>query len=128
MFAPVPLQKDCWIRIPGQFENGTQVDLFDPQATESTTIPPAIKWGPEMRWQKYISNIYDAPNDNLLRAWGRYYCRLYNTTRNLPKGARLATLEIHYMYRRVHKYGEVTSPLQDDLLWSHWCFEEYAPK
>ena len=128
MFSPVPLQKDGWIRIPGQFEDGTQLDLFDLQAAESATVPPAINWGPDMRWQKYISNIYDDPNDNLLRAWGRYYCRLYNTAGNLPRGARLATLEIHYMFRRVYKYGEAISPLQDDLLWSHWCFEEYAPK
>jgi hypothetical protein len=39
----------------------------------------------------------------------------------------LATMEIRYVYRYVHHPGESDNPLQSDLIWSHWCFDEYAP-
>jgi hypothetical protein len=131
MFAPLPLQQDGWIRIPGLFEDGSTYDLFDPQAKnsrDSSTTPPAVKWGPDMRWQKYVENINRHRDHEMLLALGRYYCWLYNTSYDLPEGSRLATLEIHFMYRRIHAYGEPANPLEDDLLWSHWCYDEYAPK
>jgi hypothetical protein len=125
MFAPTPLQIDGWLTVGGHFEDGRDAELF--ALRPNGEQPPAVEWGPAMRWYKYVENINDSRDDRLLRALGRYYCRQYNTVDNLPVGARLATLEVHYRYRYVHRPGEPVQPLASDLLWSHWCFDEYAP-
>jgi hypothetical protein len=118
LFAPLPLQIDGRITVPGRFEDGASFDLYAAQ-----TARPM--WGPEMRWRKFEENINNYRSDDLLREWGRYYCRLYNNIGARPEGTRLATLEIHFVYRRSHRPGGTPGPLQDDLLWNHWCYEEY---
>lgn len=118
LFAPLPLQIDGRITIPGVFEDGTTSDLY----AAHTTRP---LWGPEIRWRKFEENINNYRYDDLLRTWGRYYCHLYNDVIALPEGTRLATLEIHFVYRRSHAPGKPPNPLEDDLLWTHWCYEEY---
>ena len=118
LFAPLPLQIDGRIAIPGRFENGETFDLY----AAHTSRP---LWGPEIRWRKFEENINNYRYDALLREWGRYYCRLYNDILARPEGSRLATLEIHFVYRRSYPPGGALSPLQDDLLWKHWCYEEY---
>jgi hypothetical protein len=118
LFAPLPLQIDGRMTIPGRFEDGASFDLY----AAHTTRP---MWGPEIRWRKFEENVNNYRYDVLLREWGRYYCRLYNDILARPEGTRLATLEIHFVYRRSHPPGGVPGPLQDDLLWKHWCFEEY---
>jgi hypothetical protein len=121
LFAPLPLQIDGRITVPGGFEDNARFDLYAAQ-----TVRPM--WGPEMRWRKFEENINNYRYDDLLREWGRYYCRLYNETYALPEGKRLATLEIRFVYRRSHPPGGTPGPLQDDLLWTHWCYEEYRPE
>jgi hypothetical protein len=118
LFAPMPLQIDGRIAIPGVFEDGATADLY----AAHTSRP---LWGPEIRWRKFEENINNYRYDELLRAWGRYYCHLYNDVFALPEGERLATLEIHFVYRRSHAPGEPANPMEDDLLWEHWCYEEY---
>ncbi len=118
LFAPLPLQIDGRIAVPGRFEDGAGFDLY-----AAHTARPM--WGPEMRWRKFEENVNNYRYDDLLREWGRYYCRLYNGLAALPEGARLATLEFHFVYRRSHPPGGPPGRLQDDLLWKHWCYEEY---
>jgi hypothetical protein len=127
MFAPMPLQISGWITIRGQFEDGKNTDLFHLRDDATDTVPPPIQWGSSMRWLKYIENAYNDQDERVLLAWGGYYCRLYNDAMALPLGSRLATLEIRYVFRRVHARGEPLNPLQNDLIWSHWCYDEYAP-
>ena len=86
---------------------------------------PRVLWGPGMRWRKFEENINNYRYNSLLRAWGRYYCHLYNDVEGRPQGTRLATLEIHFVYRRSYPPGSAPNPMEDDLLWTHWCYEEY---
>jgi hypothetical protein len=127
MFAPTPLQVGGWLTVRGQFEDGRDAELFALRPQENGEQPPAPQWGPSMRWYKYVENINNSRDDRLLRALGRYTCRQYNTGGKLPVGARLATLEVRYVYRYAHHPDEPAQPLESDLLWSHWCFDEYAP-
>jgi hypothetical protein len=127
MFAPTPLQIDGWLTVRGHFEDGRDAELFALRPQANGEQPPGIQWGPDMRWYKYVENVNDNRDDRLLRSLGRYTCQQYNTVDNLPVGARLATLEVHYVYRYVHAPNEPVQPLESDLLWSHWCFDEYAP-
>ena len=123
MFSPFPSTIDGWIVIPGKFEDGSTFDLLSGKPV--TTIWPREYWGPSVRWIKYFSNISRDKNRDLLAAWGSYYCDYYNNELKLPKGHRLATLEIHYYFYRSHEPGAPENPMQDDMLWRHWCFPEY---
>lgn len=123
MFSPYPSTLDGWVVIPGRFEDGTTYDINtgEPVSTEFR------RWfyGPGMRWKKYESNLSrDAPDD-LLAAWGSYLCGYYNKELNLPRGQRLATLEIRFYQYRSHAPDEPPNEMQDVMLWKHWCYPEY---
>lgn len=124
MFAPYPVRRDGWVTIPGRFEDGTVLDLM----TGKPPIDDHLRWlwGPGLRWKKLISNIYfNGGYEPILLAWGSRYCRIYNSEHHLPVGKRLATLEIHYRWRESFAPDGEKLPLQTDVLWRHWCFEEY---
>ncbi len=123
MFSPYPSTVDGWIVIPGKFEDGTTFDL-------NTGLPLSEEFrraffGPSVRWKKYESNLARNSYEDLLDAWAGYYCDLYNAQRELPAGQRLATLEIRYYSYRSHEPGEPSNPLEDRMLWKHWCYAEY---
>ena len=119
MFAPIPLQNDGWIVLPGKFEDGTALDVRTGQPVRDGL--PDAPWGPLMRWKKYDENANNNRDDQMLQAWAGYYCRQYNVVEDRPPGKRLATLEIHYIYTHSHAPGAPTNAQQDDLLWSHNC-------
>jgi hypothetical protein len=123
MFAPHPSTRDGWIVVPGVFENGLKMDLIT-EAPESIEMTQWY-WGPQSRWKKYISNLRRNEYEEMLSAMGSYFCRKYNTEMGLPKGERLATLEIHYHSRRSYAPGGSPNPVNVDTLWRHWCYPEY---
>jgi hypothetical protein len=126
MFSPYPSTVDGWIIVVGQFENGEQFDLRTgfPPATDL----PRIYFGPDNRWKKYEENINRDRPEALLDAWGSYYCRRYNNELQLPLGQRLATLEIQWHYRSSVDPGQPPNGWSSDMLWRHWCFDQYAPQ
>lgn len=123
MFSPYPTTTDGWIQIPGSFEDGTTFDLLTTAPVSDTMR--RYYWGPDMRWKKYAENVNRYGYEQLLSAWGSYYCNLYNTQYALPEGQRLATLEIHYVWRRSHAPDEPPNAWQTHIMWRHWCYEKY---
>src|SRR5690606_24404996 len=122
---PTPIQYDGWLVIEGTFENDIQYDLFSEQAIDYER-PTRWYWGPDMRWEKFEENVYNRRYDALLRGWGRYYCQTMNENRVV--GTRLATLRIVMIYHNFHAPNEFPQAYQQDQLWIHWCYEEYAPQ
>lgn len=127
MFSPLPIQYDGWIIIEGHFEDGVSYDLVTKRPVDYGT-PTRWYWGPEMRWEKYEETTYRYQYSAMLNGWASYYCRFYNDHLALPEGKRLATLGIYMHYINFYKPGAKPNEYQTDLLWSHWCFDEYAPK
>lgn len=113
MFSYETLQRAGWIVIAGQFEQGAARTLY------SGEHPPL--WGPEVQQRDLDQSVAIYRQTPILRAWGHYYCQLYNGAQTTPVG-RLAHLEIHYRYRRTYRPGTAPRPLQDDLLWTHRCY------
>ena len=118
LFAPLPYQVDGWMRVVGHFENGTTYDLF--HDIPLTQRPSAFRWGPDMRWKKFEDNVFNYQYEQILSAWGAYYCRLYNEDAVI--GTRMLTLDIIYVYRRSHIPLTDINPIQTETLWYHWCF------
>src|SRR5690606_34996221 len=120
MFSPYPSTIDGWVQIPGVFENSQRYDLL-------TTAPledDMRRWfyGPGMRWKKYEENLNRHGYEDLLSAWGGYYCHKYNIENALPEGERLATLEIHFIWRESYAPGETEHAWQPYVMWKHWCY------
>ncbi len=123
MFAPYPTTYDGWIIIPGTFEDSKEIDLRTGQPVSD--VEYRVFAGPDARWKKYESNLMDYRYEPLFKAWGDYYCTQYNIDRQLPAGHRLATLRIVFRGRLSHVIGEPVRPMQDWLLWKHWCYPQY---
>ncbi|MBI3743983.1 MAG: HTTM domain-containing protein [Chloroflexi bacterium] len=123
MFAPFPRNFDGRIVIPGHFEDGTTLDLRTGDPLRKDLDRGA--WGPNARWKSMDDRLSTPSTFPVLNRWASMNCVEYNTTRNLPKGRRLATLEIVFHFRHSHKPGEPQNPLEDQVLWKHYCLDEY---
>jgi hypothetical protein len=123
LFAPMPIQVDGWVTIPGRFEDGTVLDL-------RTGAPPDdalqnVMLGPWVRWEKFEENVFNWQYAPILRAWGAYYCRQYNVVQARPQGERLAILAIEYRYRRSVAPGQPPNDYWNEVMWTHWCYDQY---
>ncbi|MGF1504228.1 MAG: hypothetical protein ACFB51_03695 [Anaerolineae bacterium] len=121
LFAPYPSRTYGWIAVPGVFEDDVTYDLRTGQPEGDTFA----RWvlGPNARWRKYEDRLRRDGSEAMLRALGSYYCDRYE---DLPEGERLATLEIHYHWRRSPDPGEAAAPYATRSLWRHWCYPQYA--
>lgn len=116
LFAPLPLQIDGQLTIPGTFQNGFTMDLYT--ATNVTWQAPPQKFGPAVRWQKLEENIFFYEPAGLMESVGDYYCRYYN--QYAVGGTYLRELRIEYRYRPL-SLDETPAALQTDTLWWHTC-------
>ena len=126
MFAPLPIQYDGWLVMPAQFENGIEIDVFTRQAVNYDR-PTRWHWGPDMKWEKLEENMYRFQEPEILGSIAGYYCRFYNVQRHAIRGTRLATLQIHYVSRASVPPDTPWNDYQVEEIWTHWCFDEYAP-
>lgn len=121
LFAPLPLQYDGFLIIPGHFENGETFDLRTGQFVPDHELFP--RFGPMMRFEKLEESVERYEDEPILLAWSRYYCRLYNVQRQATPGTRLATLEIIFVYQDSHPPGVEPNPVEQDILWEHNCLD-----
>jgi len=121
-FAPYPNRTYGWIVIDGVFEDGTTFDLLTGEPLGE--VRQSWKFGPNIRWRKFETRVRESNND-LLDSWAGYYCHYYNRDLALPEGQRLASLEFRYQFYRTTLPGEEPKGMQEDLVWKHWCYEEY---
>ena len=119
MFKYFSLLRDGWIVVQGQSADGRQSDLY--RSADPLSERPQILWGPAMRLRQFDLVIASYRFTSILRAWGSYYCQLDQRAIQRRGGMRLVRVEIHYQYRRSYPPGGARRPLQDDLLWQHWC-------
>lgn len=125
MFSPTPIQYDGWLVVEGYFENEFSYDLFSEDAIDYEH-PRRWYWGPQMRWEKYEENIYRGRYDALLRGWASYYCRTVNKGR--VESTRLANLRIVMNSINFYAPNEFPQTHQQEQLWFHWCYNQYAPQ
>jgi CubicO group peptidase (beta-lactamase class C family) len=124
MFVYRSIPRSGWLMIYGQFEDGANPLLYT--GADPTTGQMYRQWGPGARLRLFEQHLIRSFPESILRSWAGYYCRLYNLEQNHPSGRRLATVDIHLMYRISHLPGRAPNPLEDDLLWRHRCFPEVS--
>jgi hypothetical protein len=120
MFAYHSIPRIGRLMIDGQFENGANLLLYT--SADPTSGQIYWQWGPGARLRFFEQRLLWSFPETILRAWGGYYCRLYNRTQDRPTAMRLTTVEIHRRYRWAHVPGAPPNPYEDDLLWRHQCF------
>jgi hypothetical protein len=67
-----------------QFENGAKQLLYT--GVDPTGGRTYWQWGPEARLRFFEQRLLWSFPETILRAWGGYYCRLYNRKQERPAG------------------------------------------
>jgi len=122
MFAYHAVPRMGWIMIHGQFENSAHqlfysgIDLASGQTN--------WQWGPGARLRMFEQRLLWVFPEPILRAWGSYYCRLYNGLQTPSSGLRLVRVEIYRRYHWAHTAGAPPHATSDDLLWRHQCIDQ----
>jgi hypothetical protein len=120
MFVYPVIPGTGWLMVYGQFENGARMLLYsgaDPATGEVYRL-----WGPDARLRMMEQHLLITMPSTILRAWGNFYCRLFNFEQDRPPGEQLSGLAIHLRYRWSHVPGAPPNPYTDDPLWRHQCF------
>jgi hypothetical protein len=101
IFAPAPPRDDGWHVIPGQLQDGTEVDIFKngaPVSFEKPSLDERSKLYHTMQWRTYFINLNRAIGRKLYPFYGQYLCRQWNTQH---RGAqKLNHFEIYFMDER----------------------------
>lgn len=119
MFVYPIIPRTGWLQVDGQWADGATGILYS--SADPATGQMYHLWGPSARLRLLEQHLLGALPSPILRAWGQYYCRLYNADSPQPPAHRLATLEIHLHYRWSHRPGAPAKPYDDDLLWRQQC-------
>ena len=123
MFAPYPLKEDGWFVIDGELGDGTKVDVLHGRMQPASYARPASMLSTyiDIRWRKFLMNIYPRSKQAYRLYYGKYLCRSWNEGA-LPEGRRLAHFEIVFMKEPSVLPGE-TSQIVRESLWQHDCFK-----
>ena len=122
MFAPYPKKSDGWLVIPGLTEDGRLVNVFHPGRELSFAKPDSMfaDYYQNYRWRKYLTRIPTKRFEGYRSHYGGWLCRQWNE--GVPKGQRLATLNIYRMLERTRPPGEAMRVTRHKV-WRHYCFK-----
>ncbi|MDI3260825.1 MAG: HTTM domain-containing protein [Sinobacteraceae bacterium] len=120
MFAPFPSKEDGWYVIPGRLADGNQLDLLHPDRAGVDYAKPrhiALTF-PNIRWHKYLENLWAARFADNRPYFGDYLCREWN--RSHPPPRQLESLKIVYMLEMTPPPGQ-TPQVEQRVLLNHTC-------
>jgi hypothetical protein len=97
MFAPCPLRDDGWYVIPARLRDGSEVDLFTWGGPVSDEKPELASAGyPNVRWQKYMMNLWQREHASARLPYCQYLCRKWNREHEREPRRKIATLKVYY--------------------------------
>ena len=118
MFAPDPLRKTGWYRLPGTLENGTTVDVAHggPVTAERPAgLSDLAHQYPNQRWRKYLSTLRQFGYADERDLFLQYHCQQWNHDHDTD----LESIEFEYVTLWVTDNGTVRQGT--DHLASHTC-------
>ncbi|MFM2060715.1 MAG: hypothetical protein RLZZ507_385 [Cyanobacteriota bacterium] len=107
IFAPGPPRDDGWHVIPGNLENGNEVDIFrDGNAVnwDKPSLSVRSEIYRNMQWRTYFINLNRAIGKKLYPFYGKYLCRAWNTQHQGSE--KLKKLDVYFMDERTVPPGE----------------------
>jgi hypothetical protein len=127
MFAPHPPKGDVWHVIPGNLQDGRQVDLLPVASGDFSLHELSWQKPPRARdlyknehWRKYLENLGNDQFTNQRLYFGRYICREWNARHS---GAEeLRTFRIAQMWQPTPPHSRQQPASQETVLWEHRCF------
>lgn len=119
MFAPFPTRVDGWLLVPGELEDGNQIDVLQPRQALSWDKPDSLSARHEhVRWHTYRWRLWEDEYAQYRKHYARFLCREYNRT--APAGKRLLQLQLIWMLELTREPG-VAAVQRRDVGWSHNC-------
>jgi predicted DCC family thiol-disulfide oxidoreductase YuxK len=118
-----PYVGDGWFVVPALLKDGSRVDLF-----KGNGVGGPLDWKrPELisatfptdRWRKYMLFLANDAKDDVLREYGRFLCRKWNSEHT--GGQLLEKFDVDYMQENILPTGG-KAPAQKRILWMHHCF------
>lgn len=123
MFAPFPMKDDGWFIIPAHLANGKEVDLFKQGEPVSYEKPKYVsKTYEDIRWRRYMMNLWTATHADKRLFFGRYLCRQWNwygEGKADPEYA-LKTFRLIFMREITLPNYKIKGP-DAIVLWEHQC-------
>ena len=108
-----PSRKDGWHVIVGELQDGTKVNLLNPDRTVSWEKPElVIAIHKNHRWRRYFRHFWFKED------YARYLCQRWNEIHTGQK--QLTSLEIYYLHETNYLNRRVSSP-EKELLLSYTC-------
>ncbi|WP_408959104.1 HTTM domain-containing protein [Natrinema sp. 74] len=121
MFAPEPLQTDGWYIVPATLENGSTVDAMYESEVRWEPPPSGTAVYPNARWRKYLSNVYQADNENHRSYLSNYLCQRWNRGHETD----LEELELYYIRQPSQPYNE-TEPTNAIMIQQYNCGGDFV--
>ncbi|MFC7237872.1 HTTM domain-containing protein [Saliphagus sp. GCM10025317] len=78
MFAPNPTSNAKWFVVPGELEDGSEVDAMHGEEVDWDRPPSVDATYDGARWRKYLSNMRYAGNENHRSYTANYLCHRWN--------------------------------------------------
>jgi len=119
MFAPAPLKNDGWYVIPGKLKNGKEVDLFrnGEEITWAKPMPVSATYK-DVRWQKYMMNLWGRDFAKYRPFYAQYLCRDWNARHSAD--TQLEELRIYFLMEVTLPNYEYFTP-EKVLMLTHRC-------
>lgn len=122
IFSPAPPRDDGWYVVIGMLEDGSIVNLLQPNQSISTAKPTLAQRQAiykNLQWRTYYINLNRALGEKLYPYYGEYICRNWN--RKNSRGKRLKSFEVSFTNESTAPPGQVQTVKQINLL-NQSCF------
>ena len=126
MFAPHPPKGDVWHVIPGNLQDGQEVDLLPVASGDFSLHELSWQKPPRARdlyknehWRKYMENLGNDQFTSQRLYFGRYVCREWNARHTGAE--QLRSFQIMQMWQPTLPDNRQPAS-QKTVLWEHHCF------
>lgn len=116
LFAPDPLSTDGWYVAPAYLVNGSQVDAYYRQEVRWDRPPDIADTYPNMRWRKYLTNLWRTGYGGHRPHFAEYLCQRWNRRHD----TNMINVTLYYMEQPSQPFNE-TEPVERNRLYHHQC-------
>lgn len=118
LFAPDPLSTDGWYVAPAYLANGSRIDAYYQRQVEWDRPPDIADTYPNMRWRKYLTNLWRSSYAGHRPYFAEYLCQRWNRQHD----TRMVNVTLYFMEQPSQPYNE-SEPIEGDRLEHHRCGE-----